>query len=497
MSANLNIFGGLTEKTREIFAETWRRNAVTVIQRQETAREFYGLILGFVLLRLATSFCSIFSGWAFFNVELSALIADDTARKIAAVSLLCVVEIITAGFIFKFFKFIFSHRWALAGAMLAGVAVFFFVSFHTSTRGIALYKSDTADKNVLIEQKAAAGVDSIANYYGQQIELLKISINEIRPQTWNKRHQLTADGRDTTVYLLTTAQEQTKTDLYNKIIGLQAAQGEALAAYRQTIAAEKQRTQATADVEADKYFLYVAIIMLLQLTANGVLCFFYSRIYHENNRADEIADEVAEFADVIADNTDALINRQTVTQYNNYLNGLERRLIALQNATQPQQLTAQASNETAANVGTYRARAFTNIVSKQASNETTAQASNETTPSKQATKHVKIKGFANDEAADNGTNGENLAAADSLTVRPGTAGGGEPQTSADNAPGKTKIVYVGNGYRNCAYCGTAFLPHHSKQIYCCDQHRGQACANRNGKTYWFAGQKYEPETSHQ
>lgn len=498
MSANLNIFGGIAEKTREIFAETWRRNAVDSIQRYEVAREFWALILGFVLLRLATSAVSIFSGWAFFNVELSTLISDNTARQIIAVSLLGVIEVITAGFLFKFFKFIFSMRWGLAGAMLAGVAVFFFVSFHTSTRGIALYKSDTTDKNITIELKATAGVDSIANYYNQQIELLNASINEIRPQTWNKRHQQTADGRDTVVYLLTTAQEQTKTELYNKIIALQTEQREAVKEYRQAIDNEKHTTQATADTEAEKYYLYVVIIMLLQLTANGVLCFFYARIYHENNRADEITGEVAEFAATIADNTDALITRQTTAQYNTYLNGLQRRLLQLQAQTQPQQLTAQASNEATADGGTYRARAFTNIVSKQASNEASNETPNEATTQGQPTKQFTVKGFANDEANESSDRGRGV----SLSVPQGSTGasGGESQTSDTTAPplehrqntANERVVYVGDNIRYCKYCGRGFVPNHSKQIYCCNEHRGQACADRNGKSYWFAGVKYEP-----
>jgi hypothetical protein len=478
MSANLNVFGGISEKIRETFAETWRRNAVTKIQRQETAREFGGLILGFVLLRLATSAVSIFSGWAFFNVELSALIANDTARELSAVALLAIIEAITAGFLFKFFKFIFAHRWGVAGAMLAGVAVFFFVSFHTSTRGIALYKSDTTNKNVFIEQKAAAGVDSITNYYNQQIELLKISIAEIRPQTWNKRHQTTADGRDTTIYLLTTAQENTKTELYNKIIALQAAQSDAIREYRRGIDTEKQTNQAAANVEADKYFLYVAMIMLLQLSANGVLCFFYSRIYHENNRADEIAADVADFAAVIADNTDALINRQTTTQYNQYLNGLERRLLALQAATTPPMVAAQASNETAATVGGYRARAYTNIVSNETTNETTNKTTNKTNeqPTNETAQrnNVIIKGFVATDEANNETNQPTK----------------QPTKQPTNETGG-RVVYV--GIKHCAYCGAGFIPNHSKQIYCCNEHRGQACANRNGRAYWFAGVKYEPE----
>ena len=123
---NLNVSGR--------FAGVWKRAAAKKIQQQETAREFWGLIAGFVLLRVVTSFVSIFSGFAFFNVNFAGLIDNATARIIAAVSLLAVIEVITAAFLFKFFKFVYCFKWSSAAAMFLGVCLFFSISFYTSTR---------------------------------------------------------------------------------------------------------------------------------------------------------------------------------------------------------------------------------------------------------------------------------------------------------------------------------------------------------------------------
>ena len=466
MAANLNIFGGISEKFRSMFAETWKNSAATAIKRYDVAREFWALIFGFIMLRLATSFVSIFSGYAFFRVELAGVLPSETLREVAAVALLVCVELVTAGFIFKCFKFVFAQRWQLAAAMLAGVGVFFFISFHTSTRGIALYKSDTTDAKITIESKSAAGVDSVANFYDGQIELLRASLNDIKPQTWNKRQQKTADGRDTVVYLLTTVQEQTKTEIYNKILSLQSAKSAAIADYRATIDDELASVQAAADVDANKYYIYVVIIMLLQLVSNGVLCYFYSRIYHENNRADEIAGIVANFADTIADDTDAIINRQTTAQYNQYVNALERRLLSLQ--ASPTLATAQPGRP-------YTRARVTNIVTNKTSNETTNETTNE--PAAEPTsRQVVIKGFAPPSSDD--------------TPTASTPDGAQNQATTN---GSARVVYVGDNIRYCQYCGRGFVPNHNKQIYCSNACRGQQCANRNGKTYYFAGVKYTPE----
>lgn len=478
MSANLNIFGKSAEKMRNIFADTWKNNAATAMQRYDVAREFWALICGFILLRLATSFVSIFSGFAFFNVELCSVLPSDMLRKIAAILLLVCIELITAGFLFKLFKFIFAQRWQLAASMLVGVCVFFFISFHTSTAGIALYMSDTSEQKITLENKSAAGVDSVANFYDNQISILNASLEQIKPQTWNKRRQKTADGRDTTVYLLTTQQENTKTEIYNKILALQNAKSSAIADYKLSVEKQKTDVQTAANIEADKYYIYVVIIMLLQLSSNGVLCYFYSRIYHENNRDDEVAGVVADFAEVIADNTDALINRQTTIQYNNYVNNLERRLLMLQ--------ANNDTNKTFDDVSHARAR-YDFRSNNISSNETSKQESSETNDNSSKQQTI-IKGFVpSSESNETSNNNKEVEFISTPTDDKKT---NKTNSTTDNV----KTVYVGNNIRHCAQCGAAFIPRHNKQIYCSDNCRGQACANRNNKTYYFAGKKYEPQT---
>lgn len=490
MATNLNIFGKSSEKLRNIFADTWKNNAQTSIQRYDVAREFWALILGFIVLRLSTSFVSIFSGYAFFNVELCGVLPSETLRKIAAVLLLICIELITAGFLFKLFKFIFAQRWQLAASMLVGVCVFFFISFHTSTAGIALYMSDTSEQKITLENKSAAGVDSVSNFYDNQISILNASLEQIKPQTWNKRRQKTADGRDTTVYLLTTQQENTKTEIYNKILSLQNAKSSAIADYRASIEKQKTNIQTAANIEADKYYIYVVIIMLLQLSSNGVLCYFYSRIYHENNRDQEVADVVADFAEVIADNTDALINRQTTIQYNNYVNNLERRLLMLQASSQISP-SNETSNKTFDDVSRARARYDfrSSDISSNESNETSKQESNKTNDDSSENNKTIIKGFA--PSTDNSNKESSNDKGVSTMITPTADKTNKTNSSSSN---NIKTVYVGNNIRYCAQCGAAFIPRHNKQIYCSDGCRGQACANRNGKTYYFAGKKYEPQT---
>jgi len=430
------------------FASVWKKNAAKKIQAMETAREFWGLIGGFVLLRLVTSFVSIFSGFAFFNVTFAGLIDSHAARVFAAVALLSVVEVITAAFLFKFFKFVFAYRWAGAGAMFLGVALFFGVSFYTSTRGIALYKSDTTEQAATVEQANAAAVDSVKAYYAGQVELLRASIEGITPPRWN----VDRDGNPQ----LTTDQQRTKTELYNKILSLQQEQAAALKEQAAHTDSQRGEINAAAAVDADKYAGYVCAIMILQLIANGVLCFLYSRIYHENNRGDEITAEIKDFAAGIATDTDAIIKSQISEQYGNYLNGMQRNLIALRGGKLP------AVDATPAAIA---ATAPTDTPPADADSDQHPAAARHT-------QKVVIRGFTTDSDT-------NPAPA----VTPAPAHVTKPVT---------ENVTIGDGWKYCELCGKPYQPRHARQKYCCEPCKFQACANRHGKPYTFNGVVYTP-----
>lgn len=445
------------------FASVWKKNAAKKIQAMETAREFWGLIGGFVLLRLVTSFVSIFSGFAFFNVTFAGLIDSHAARVFAAVALLSVVEVITAAFLFKFFKFVFAYRWAGAGAMFLGVALFFGVSFYTSTRGIALYKSDTTEQAATVEQANAAAVDSVKAYYAGQVELLRASIEGITPPRWN----VDRDGNPQ----LTTDQQRTKTELYNKILSLQQEQAAALKEQAAHTDSQRGEINAAAAVDADKYAGYVCVIMILQLIANGVLCFLYSRIYHENNRGDEITAEIKDFAAGIATDTDAIIKSQISEQYGNYLSGMQRNLIALRGGKLPAVDATPPAPAIAATAATVPTATPPADADREQPPTPAADA-----PNRHAQKIV-IRGFATD--SDTDTPPSNQAAK-------------QPTPPAHVTKPVTENVTIGDGWKYCELCGKPYQPRHARQKYCCEPCKFQACANRHGKPYTFNGVVYTP-----
>lgn len=486
---NVNISGR--------FAALWKKNAAAKIQQMETAREFWGLIAGFVLLRLLTSFVSIFSGFAFFRVNFAGVIDNPTARIIAAVGLLAVIEVITAAFLFKMFKFVFAYRWTAAVAMFLGVALFFGLSFYTSTRGIALYKSDTTEQAATANEAATAAADSVRAYYAGQVEILRANIEAITPPRWNTD----SEGKPQ----LTTQQQATKTELYNQILTLQAEQRQALHDVDANAAKIWQGITNAADADGDKYAGYVTAIMILQLIANGVLCFLYSRIYHENNRRDEVAAEIQNFANGIAADTDAIIKTQISEQYGNYLNGMQRNLIALRAAANgnqtgdPARIAATATRE-AVDVPTREAVDVPADGDADAAVDVPVDADADTktdTHQDGKTGKIIIRGFApidGDEAPTARATRLNVPRnTDSVyTGERHTADDGIKTSNGKTGNGKT-VVNIGDGWKFCALCGKPFQPRHVTQKYCEEACKFQACANRNNKVYTFYGVKYYPQ----
>lgn len=496
---NLNLSGR--------FAGIWKNAATKKIQRMETAREFWGLIAGFVLLRVVTSFVSIFSGYAFFRVNFAGLIDSEAARIFAAVALLSVIEVITAAFLFKMFKFVFSYRWAAAAAMFVGVALFYSISFYTSTNGIALYKSDTTDQAATANEHAAAAADSVRAYYAGQVQILRANIDAITPPRWNTDREGNPQ--------LTTQQQAAKTDLYNKILLLQEGQRAALQEVERQAESRRQVITAAADADADKYAGYVCVIMVLQLIANGVLCYLYSRIYHENNRADELTGEIKDFADNIAADTDNIIKTQIAEQYGNYLNGMQRNLIALRGngnpvpMATPPDATAAAIRKAATATPTDGDTPTDTPTDGQADGQTDRQSHGQADGrTDRRTDKIIIHGFTPEIDAKTATDRRATdrparytipVYTDSQTPTDGRANRQTDGRTGRRADGQTDgqaaapRVIIGDGWKYCQLCGKPFQPRHATQKYCGEPCKFQACANRNGKTYTFYGVKYTPQ----
>lgn len=310
--------------------------AVRNWQKYSFKKEWAAVIVLLIVLKLATSAVSIFSGWFYLDNFFYTILNNDTASKIFAAVALVLVEGLCALFLAKFFKFAIRLEFITALMPLVCAVGVFVVSFIISTNGIALYANQTEDLSKEINAKYAAAIDAAKTQCAAQIKQANDYIADLKanPQGWanGKRCMLSAMQTEEMAKAFD-AIETHRRGLAAQIKDLEAARTEELAA----------NNKATVDT-ADKYYNIVVIIMLIQIVCSGGLWFFWCKI------AGEDAQDVGykEAVQDIYDKTNAMIDEGIKTSVGIKFNVLVDAFKQMQDDLTRQEIAAKGHNRAAA-----------------------------------------------------------------------------------------------------------------------------------------------------
>ena len=251
--AKLNISGLIT------------KNSVNKFTLKPTAEEFTLFILAFGVLKYTACAVSIASGFAFFYYKLGDLIAgfanaDIIAAVLAVVMLVC-LELITNTSTSKAFKMLFKQHFRAAVGCIIIAVCFFSVSFKISCQGIYLALSDTHNETQNITAKHDDDINELKKSDAAKIQDYQSDIDALQGPAWNN-------------YALTTYQLELRQRYRANIDSIYKEQRRQVAAIEQAKAAELAATNAAASSNAEDYRAYVAIILILEILANGVLQFY-------------------------------------------------------------------------------------------------------------------------------------------------------------------------------------------------------------------------------
>jgi hypothetical protein len=219
----------------------------------------------------------------------------------------------------KFFKA------GLRGQIKASIAlgllslVFFGCSFLLTTNGLAQRQAQKADNTGVIIDKYSIQVSELKKTAESDKNQLLQAIETIKqnPAGWRngKRNTLELDqlaSIDNYYSQIETINNSTKADI-DKI--------------------EKQKGNElvlnTSNVEsvASRFYKTSCGIMALQIFVNGLLMFFYSRIYAPKHQEQLAKDHVESFADRVTDLATKLIETNISSQYQNYMTALDLKMI--------------------------------------------------------------------------------------------------------------------------------------------------------------------------
>jgi len=279
----------------------------------------YGFFVGLLLLiKLATIG---FSAYASFYLIKSFLMAHNNTETMAivfTVLAIAFIEIPANVGLGKFYKLSIKGniRWAIYFLLMS--FIFFGISFFTTSNGFAQKEVQKTDNT-----------DSILEKYDFQVSQLKKTAEKDKNQCDTAIHRIEINpaGWSGGIRCILLPNQLTKIDGYNlekKIIN------EVLRADINIIEAKKAeelKVNASNLVVVENRFYYIsASIMLVQLIVNGLIMFFFSKIYADKHSEQLARDTLKTFAHNIAETTDQLIKENISKQYISYMSALSFQL---------------------------------------------------------------------------------------------------------------------------------------------------------------------------
>lgn len=237
--------------------------------------EWLTIIILVLVTKIATSIVSVFSGYCYLDNIFFGLFNSDGLANTTTIFLLVVIECLNALFLAKFFKFLLRFnnvKWIFPLLLSIGL---FCLSFVISTNGIALYTAGKVDLSKNIDSKYNSEIQIVKTEYNENTSVIKAHIADIKanPTEWK-------DGRRC---VLSAAQLAEIRDCYDNITALTKEKDDKIKSLETAKLHEQKDNQTNTANEADKYYLYVAVIMFVQLVASLSLWFFWCKISGEED----------------------------------------------------------------------------------------------------------------------------------------------------------------------------------------------------------------------
>lgn len=255
--------------------ETLKKYARFMYVKRSFTNEWGFFIALILILQIVAMSFSIFAGYFFFYDLFKSMIGRNWVAIALTILNLTLIEALTMLLLSKFFKFIMRKEVKNAVTAIVLACSLYSVSFISSTNGLAMRQSRIIDKSSIINKDFDTHISALrAAYQVQSDEINKqIQINLSNPLGWagRKQDRLTLkqlERIDVCYKDLKKLSEDFKKDK----AALEVQQ-------RITLASNNIKVRA----EAYKYHAIVALVMVFIFVINGVLMYFFSKIYKEED----------------------------------------------------------------------------------------------------------------------------------------------------------------------------------------------------------------------
>ena len=323
--------------------------AVKNWQKYSYKKEWASVILLLIILKIATSAISIFSGYFYLNNFFFGFTNSDLASRIFTLISLFLIEGLCALFLAKFFKFALRADLKTALLPLFCTVIIFAISFVISCNGIALFTTQSEDLSKEINSKYNFQISELKKETSENIQRIENYIETIKknPEIWSGgKCCLLSDKQNKEIAKNFDLISEYKRELNKSLKDVENQRKNEL------LENDKQTTD-----KSDKYYKIVAFIMFIQVCCSGGLWFFWSKIAiqdaPENDYKESISDIYKKAENLIDSGLNLCFNQKfsvISTAFAQLQNDLKVKEIAAQKAEiktpEPKKITGFSVPET-------------------------------------------------------------------------------------------------------------------------------------------------------
>lgn len=296
-----HITSFFTNRVKSIALNNWRLYSFK--------QEWLSIILLVLCVKISTSIVSVFSGYYYLKNVFFGLFGTESAARCISVVALVMIELLNALFLAKFFKFVLrlnNVKWIFP--LCLSIALFT-LSFVISCNGIAIYTADNVDITQNIENKFQTQSDGVKADFAARIAVVNEHIESIK--------QNPTDWKDGKRCVLSAGQLSELQKCYDNITDLTKQRDKELQRLLTEKRVELAENNENKLSESDKFYKYVAVIMLIQLLCSGALWYFWAKISAEDDPETNQKECVEKGLKQIESTVDDCIDARVNTRLNN------------------------------------------------------------------------------------------------------------------------------------------------------------------------------------
>lgn len=297
------------------FGETVKKLAKNSYKKHSFVKEWQTFIFIAILLKLAAMAFSIFAGFFYFDNLFIFLLNSPFWSKFFSVLALLFIEVFTAISLSKFFKFALRLHFKTAIPVFFLSLFFFSISFFSSTNGLALRQSTKADNTEFLTAQYNDKVLNTNTLYTNQKDQAKEQIETIKanPQGW-------ANGKRT---ILLASQLNQIDKYYSVLQSLESDHKSELSKLKTSFDNSLLQCKREMQFESEKYYKIVSFIMALIFLVNGLIMFFFSKVFNENEQELQKIEVIETFSDDIQTQTTGLIEDKINNTFALYFSAMQ------------------------------------------------------------------------------------------------------------------------------------------------------------------------------